>query len=71
LQRAFKMAGVNNLIMSLWKVDDNATQKFMNQFYTFLFRDKLKVYDAFIKAQILMKDTYTQPYYWAGFVLME
>lgn len=71
LQRAFKIDGVNNLIMSLWKVDDNATQKFMDQFYTFLLRDKLNVYDAFLKAQTQMKDIYTQPYYWAGFVLME
>ena len=71
LQRAFKISGVNNLIMSLWKVDDNATQKFMNQFYTFLLHDKLNVYDAFKKAQQTMKENYTQPYYWAGFVLME
>ncbi len=34
LQRAFKQAGVRYLMMSLWKVPDNATKEFMTTFYT-------------------------------------
>lgn len=38
LQRAFKKAGVKSILMTLWKVDDEATQLFMTEFY----RDYLK-----------------------------
>ena len=33
LQRVFKMAGVNIIVMSLWEVPDAETAEFMNLFY--------------------------------------
>ena len=43
LQRGFKKAGANTLLMSLWKVDDNATQLLMTQFYKNLLAGKSKI----------------------------
>lgn len=68
LQRAFAMAGARQIIMSLWKVDDQATQKFMIAFY----KEWLKANDtasAFKLAQANLKNTYPAPYYWGAFIL--
>lgn len=69
LQRAFKMAGVKNIIMSLWKVPDTQTAELFNIFYKACFTFK-SIHEAFQLAQAEMKKKYT-PYYWAGFVLLE
>lgn len=37
LQRAFKQAGAEYLLMSLWKVPDNETEEFMTTFYNYYF----------------------------------
>lgn len=69
LQRAFLVAGANALIMSLWKVDDAATQMLMTNFYTNWTKsgNKLK---AFKQAQQQLMVKYKEPYYWGAFVMM-
>lgn len=42
LQRGFKKAGANTLLMSLWKVDDRATQILMSKFYQEFLNGKSK-----------------------------
>ena len=69
LQRAFKMAGVKNIIMSLWKVPDAQTAELFDVFYSECFAGK-SIHEAFRSAQAKMKEKYF-PYYWAGFVLLE
>jgi CHAT domain-containing protein len=70
LQRAFKMAGVENLVMSLWKVPDFETSEFMQLFYKNLFA-KQPIPDAFYNTQTVMKNKYrTEPYKWAAWVLI-
>jgi CHAT domain-containing protein/Tfp pilus assembly protein PilF len=69
LQRAFKMAGVKNIIMSLWKVPDAQTAELFDIFYGECFTGK-SIHEAFQIAQSKMKVKYS-PYYWAGFVLLE
>jgi len=49
LQRGFKKAGVKTLVMSLWKVDDDATQLMMTRFYENLAAGQRK-HDAFNNA---------------------
>ncbi|GAA4282170.1 CHAT domain-containing protein [Gaetbulibacter aestuarii] len=71
LQRAFKMAGVDIIIMSLWQVPDKETVEFMNIFY----KDWIQsgnVKKAFIETQRIMQAKYkNQPFKWAAFVLFE
>ena len=69
LQRAFKMAGVKNIIMSLWKVPDTQTAELFGVFYGEYLSGK-SIHEAFQLAQAAMKAKY-EPYYWAGFVLLE
>ena len=42
LQRGFKKAGANAILMSLWKVDDKATRELMTHFYRYLTEGKSK-----------------------------
>ena len=69
LQRAFKVAGADAIIFSLWKVDDTATQKLMNVFYqNWLTLGNKR--EAFNKAQRAVRDEYKLPYFWGAFVLI-
>ncbi len=69
LQRAFLVAGADALIMSLWKVDDAATQQLMNNFYANWLKlgNKQK---AFKQAQLQLMTKYKDPYFWGAFVMM-
>ncbi|HQP04836.1 MAG TPA: CHAT domain-containing protein [Bacteroidales bacterium] len=69
LQRAFRLAGVDYIIMSLWRVADKETKEFMTCFYQNLLECK-DVEIAFTKARSTMRQKY-DPYYWAAFVLVE
>ncbi len=68
LQHAFKAAGANHIIMSLWKVDDHATQKLMVDFYKNWLKSS-NMRTAFIKAQKNLREEFPSPYYWGAFVL--
>lgn len=67
LQRAFIMAGVPHVIISLWKVDDQATQLLMNNLYKNYSGDWQK---AFKLAQQQLIKELKDPYYWGAFVMM-
>lgn len=72
LQRAFRIAGAKNIIMSLWKVSDQATNLLMQNFYTELTKTN-NIKTAFLNAQNTLRKTpeFSHPYFWAAFVLLE
>ena len=78
LQRAFKLAGAETLIMSLWEVDDTATSLLMKTFYKEYLRGQEK--DVAFKHAINEVRNYkdkkgntpfSSPYYWASFILLD
>lgn len=70
LQRAFKIAGVKNLIMSLWKVPDSETAEFMTVLYKKLFTGE-SIEESFYHTQTEMKNKYrNEPYKWAAWILV-
>ena len=79
LQRAFKIAGANTLLMSLWSVDDRATSLLMQQFYANLLKGNSKS-EALRQAQDYLRNLhrlnaeeqdYSDPFYWAAFILLD
>ena len=74
LQRGFKKAGVNTILMSLWQVDDEATSLLMTSFYKELAKGRSKS-DALKAAQKAVKNykdkDFSSPYYWAAFILLD
>ena len=69
LQRAFQVAGARTVIMSLWKVSDEATQKLMTAFFSNWLSGMTKQ-EAFKKAQLEVKAQYPESYYWGAFVMV-
>ena len=78
LQRAFKKAGANSILMSLWKVDDLSTRLFMTEFYRYYISGKdkqksLKLAQNYIReyrddnGNLLFED----PSYWASWILLD
>ena len=69
LQRAFKLAGANYVMASLWQVPDKETAEFMEHFYKEWLSGKT-IRQAFLNTQHALRKKYA-PYYWAGFTLVQ
>lgn len=69
LQRAFKLAGAQNILMSLWSVDDKATAELMTEFYRGLIAGQ-EPDDALVAAQRALRAKGYSPDKWAAFVLL-
>ena len=74
LQRGFKKAGANTILMSLWEVDDTATQILMTQFYKNYLSGQSKR-ESLLSAQKYLREydngKYNNPKYWAAFIMLD
>ena len=72
LQRGFKMAGTGSILMSLWKVDDDATTVLMTEFYRKWMEgtDKHDALNA-ARAKVRQNPKWNNPKYWAAFILLD
>lgn len=74
LRRAFQIAGVRTVIMSLWSVEDEATRQWMRALYEGRLQRRLDTADAVREASLSVlrdrraKGLSTHPFYWAAFV---
>lgn len=73
LSRALVYAGSNNIMVSYWSVADESTSQLMTDFYKILlqqpvpdFREALRL----AKVKMIQNRKYSDPYYWAPFVLI-
>lgn len=79
LQRGFKKAGVNSILMSLWKVDDDATCRLITEFYRHWLGDTAAgiaasdKHSALERAKRIVRETpgWENPRYWAAFILLD
>lgn len=69
LARGFVSAGVSQLVVSLWMVNDASTSVFMGHFYGALSQGQ-GVAAALRTAQRALRDRYHHAYYWAPFVVI-
>ena len=74
LRRAFQVAGVRTVIMSLWPVEDVATRQWMEALYRARLGDRLDTAEAVRQASLTLirerraRGQSTDLFYWAAFV---
>lgn len=71
LPRGFLYAGAARVVVSLWKVDDEATAELMTLFYREMIENRQEPAAALRTAQLTLRNNprWRSPRYWAGFVL--
>jgi CHAT domain-containing protein len=74
LERAFRIAGVRSVVMTLWPIDDDLARRFMHELYAQRFGHGASAAHAvWGSARKLLQERRaagksTHPWYWAGFV---
>ena len=75
LQRGFKKAGAQSILMSLWNVDDEATCLLMTEFYRHWIGEQKSKHEALEQAKRTVRSHkekgWDSPKYWAAFILLD
>lgn len=75
LQRGFKKAGAQSILMSLWQVDDEATCLLMTEFYRNWIGEEKPKHEALELAKKAVRSHkekgWDDPKYWAAFILLD
>jgi len=69
LARAFYLAGVDNVVMSLWSVDDKATERLMDAFGAERLKGGVPDDEALRRAMLSVRRTLPDPSKWAAFTV--
>jgi CHAT domain-containing protein len=70
LPRAFKMAGAQHIVASLWRVSDEVTAELMILFYKNMMSG-IEPHESLIRSQREIALRYPDPYYWAAFIMID
>lgn len=74
LQRGFKLAGAHSIIMSLWKVNDDATRILMTEMYKNISLGQSKrkaLFNAQMALRLVDDGRFDNPEHWAAFILLD
>lgn len=74
MSRAFLYAGVKNLAVSLWQVNDESTAILMEDFYKKHFalkNDDFSKALAFAKLEMIQSEKFAHPRYWSAFIMIQ
>jgi len=63
------VAGAKTLIMSMFKVDDEATQKLMINFYK-KWLETGKKRESFVAAKKELREEFKDPIFWGAFIMI-
>ncbi|MBU2927902.1 CHAT domain-containing protein [Winogradskyella psychrotolerans] len=73
LARGFKYAGISNLVVSLWKINDLSTSQLMSNFYSELYKTE-SAFSANQTSKLMylnhpdISNIKKSPYYWSAFI---
>ena len=73
MARAFLVSGVENVGVSLWSIDDEATMEFMTRLYGKVLNEGKTFKEAYYltKNEFRKDPKWSHPYYWAAFTMYE